>query len=110
MQRAVRLWGPVPSDQDPLAHRLKRPGVRQDEDRPTGGKHNVLRSKSRGAVVRLGIWRALSRNRYIDRFCQLDQRRRVAVGHEVPLALDAGQPQLAPEVLFGRFRGLGLTQ
>jgi hypothetical protein len=52
----------------------------------------------------------LTRNRQVDRFCKLDQRRRIAIGQEVPLALDAVKPQLALEVLLGGFCGLGLAQ
>src|SRR3984893_19422202 len=108
MQRPGRLSGPVPSNQDTLAHRFKSPSVRNDEDWPTSGNHDVLRAKSRGAVG-LGIRRTLTRNRQINRFCKLDQRRRIAGGHEAPLALHAVEPKLAREMLLGGFRGLGLA-
>ena len=91
VQRPGRLSGPVPSNQDTPADCFKGPGVRNDEDWPTRGKHDVLGPKSRGAV-RLGIRRALTRDRQIDRFCQLDQRRRIAIIQEVPFALDAVEP------------------
>jgi hypothetical protein len=91
------LAGPVPSDQDALADRFKGPGVRHDQDRATGGNHNVLGTKSRG-TVRPGTRRTLTGNRQIDRFCELDQRRRVAISQKMPLALDTVKPQLALEV------------
>jgi hypothetical protein len=66
LQRPVCLAGPIPSDQDPPPYRFERPGERNNEDRATGGNHDVLGPKSRG------IRRALTSYRQIDRFCKLN--------------------------------------
>ena len=81
-----------------LSHGFKGSRVGHDEDRPAGGKHDVLRAKPRG-TIRLGIRRMLTRNCQIDRFCQLDQRCSVTVNQLVPLALDTVKAQPALEML-----------
>src|SRR5262249_13088578 len=103
------LASAVPSDEDALPQRIKSSGVRHDDYRPAGPKHYVLRPKLR-RPIRWGMGLTLTRNRQIDRFCQLDQRRRVAVSSQFPLALETVKPQLALEMLLHRFGRLGLAQ
>ena len=72
-----------------------------------GCHHDIVGPKPRRAV---SPRRALAHDRHIDRFGELDQFGRVAVGDDVPLALDAGHPQFVLEAQLDAVGDLGFVR
>ena len=107
IQGAVRLASPVPGHEDALADGFEISGVRDDQHRAAGSHHDIVGPKPRRAVCPP---LELAHDRHIDRFGELDQFGRVAVGDDVPLALDAGHPQLVLEAALDAVGDLGFVK